>query len=62
MDKMSQKVSKYFFYLVSICYATEGLVEVLVGSAWPLIAKSVGADISLIGVLIASFLLPWVFL
>lgn len=47
---MSQKVSKYFFYLISVSYAIEGLVEVLVGSAWPLIAKTVGADISLIGV------------
>lgn len=52
MDNVTKKVSKYFFYLISVCYATEGIVEVLVGSIWPTIAKSIGADISLIGILV----------
>lgn len=52
MDNATKKVSKYFFYLISVCYATDGIVEVLVGSVWPTIAKSIGVDISFIGILV----------
>lgn len=55
MQKIKQKVSKYFFYLISVCYVTEGIVDVVVASAWPVIAHAIGADISLIGILVMMY-------
>ena len=52
MNNATKKVSKYFFYLISVCYATEGILEVLVGGVWPVIARSIKTDLSFIGILV----------
>lgn len=57
MQEAKQKISKVFFYLIAICYATEGIVDVVVGSAWPVIASSLKVDISLIGILTMMYFL-----
>lgn len=51
MQEIKQKVSNIFFYLIVACYMTEGIVDVIVGSSWPIIAKTIRIDISFIGVL-----------
>ena len=57
MEEQKKTISKYFFYLISVCYATEGIVDVVVGSAWPVIAESLKVDISLIGILVMVYYL-----
>ena len=51
MSKDKQKISKFFFYLIVACYMMEGIVDVIVGSSWPVIARTIRVDISLIGML-----------
>lgn len=55
MQEVKQKVSKNFFYLIAICYATEGIVDVVVSSAWPVIANVLKKDISFIGILVMFY-------
>lgn len=52
MSNFQQQVSKKFYYLIATCYMTAGIVDVIVGSVWPVIATSLRVDISLIGVLV----------
>ena len=51
MQEIKQKVSNIFFYLVVACCMTEGIVDVIIGSSWPIIAKTIRIDLSFICVL-----------
>lgn len=55
MVEASKKTPKTFLYIIFVCYAAEGIAEQIVGSVWPVLAKDVKVDLSLIGNLTMIF-------
>lgn len=51
MKNNNKTISRSFLYIIFACYAAEGVIETLVGSVWPSIAKDINVHLSLIGIL-----------